>query len=179
MRILVALALVSCLLVGCGAGQDLKLNDISLLSNICQEEQVGEQMYWAIWTIRPSKAVTIDHVALSPAQHPKVLIVETLAETRNAGGIAGQPWVHDQSPGEVPKGHSFDAWLGIRSAADLPIQAHEQVTFGLVLKPLQVGITSWKGLAVYYNGGSTVIPTTLRLDVRKMIKGKCSVPNQA
>jgi hypothetical protein len=179
-RLLVILALLTCLLVGCGAGQGVKLNDISYVSNECQEELVGHPMYWAIWTIKPSKAVTIDHVALSPTRHPKVQIVETVAETRNAGGIGGQPWPQVQAPsfGDIPKGHSFDGWLGIRPASHLAIAAHEQVTFGLVLRPQTVGITSWKGLSVYYNGTSTLIPTTLSLDVKTKIHGRCTVPNQ-
>jgi hypothetical protein len=87
-RILVTLALAGCFLTGCG-GQGVKLNDISYLANICQVEVVGPPMLWAIWTIKPSEAVTIDHVSLSPARQPKVEIVKALAETRNAGGIAG------------------------------------------------------------------------------------------
>jgi hypothetical protein len=179
-RLLVTLILATCFLVGCG-GQDVKLENISFAHAQCQEELVGRQMYWAIWTIKPSKAVTIDRVALTPTEHPKVRIVKELAETRNAGAIGGQPWPQVKSPsfGAIPKGHSFDGWLGIRPATHLRIALHEQVTFGLVIKPLAVGVTNWKGLEVYFDGTSTLIPTTLGVDAKTKIKGSCTLPNPA
>jgi hypothetical protein len=60
------------------------------------------------------------------------------------------------------------------------VKAHEQVTFGFAIKPVEIGITSWKGLnVVYYNGTSTLIPRQLKLDVRAEAKGSCTAPRPA
>jgi hypothetical protein len=174
-RCLAALALVVCLIAGCSGSQGVKLRDSSKVTSFCQVEAVGVPMFWAVWTIKPSKAVTIDRVSLTPSRQPKVQIVKELAETRNSGGSAGEPWVGDDiSPGGIPKGQTFDGWLGIRSADDLHVRAHEQVTFGFAIKPVQLGITTWKGLDVYYESTSSLIPTSLTLDVRRVVKGNCA-----
>lgn len=164
-RSLAILILAVGLLVGCGRTV-VKLKDISLDRRFCQSEMVGQPYYVAIWTIKPLAAVTIDRIALDPARpHPDVKLITQIAETRNAGGIAGQPWPAIKTDGgAAPKGQNFDSWFGIRPPDGLHIRAHQQVTFGLVVEPTKTGNTTWNGLRVYYDGTSTLIPTALGLN---------------
>jgi hypothetical protein len=99
--VVLALILIAFLLAACGGqGDNVKLVNASFLTKACQAELIDHPMYWAIWTIKPSAAVTIDHVSLQPSQpHPAVRFITTNAQTRNAGGIGGEPWVNNQSPG--------------------------------------------------------------------------------
>jgi hypothetical protein len=95
------------------------------------------------------------------------LIVETVVGNNLGGG--NLPWKNNRLVGLG----SYTRGKDVRPAAGAHIAAHQESTFGVIFEPEATGSYCWKGLRVYCNGTSTVIPTSLGILGSNNPKAKC------
>lgn len=146
-------------LVGCSSESAVNFGDANEVGGACTPAKLGVASYWANWVVKPNASVVIDHVALVPAGDVSdATLIGMFAETRHAGGVEGAPWDGGLVPGLAPRGHSFRDWVALRSPVHLRISAHQQVTFAAVIRFDGTTRAHWKGLRLYYNGTSHLVP---------------------
>jgi len=158
--LLVAAALVACLLAGCG-GPYAKLTNYSMGTGASGCEYPNKPYYWGIWSVEASRPTTITGAKLDPPNQAGLRVVKKFVETKNSGGGGNFIYSKANMQDGVPKGYTYDQWTGVEPIAKAAIPAHKKVTFDVILEPERVGTWKFKGLRVYWDHTSKLIPTIL------------------
>lgn len=178
-RLLLPVLVVALLASACGR-VPVKFENLSLPQQFCQSILPDTPMLYAAWVIRPSRAFTVERMALVPTHQPGVRLVKQFVETRNSAGEFGGEWVHNRTDG-VPLRWNYDRYLGVRLPNGLKVRVHQQIVFSVVLDALHVGYWKWKGLRVYHDGTSTLLLPAIAISVthnadNPKVKSPCKIP---
>lgn len=133
----------------------VQFQNVSEPKQYCQVLGPNVPSLYAGWAIRPSRAFTVQGMELDRPHQAGVRVIRQFVETRNSDGQYGSPWGDRERM--MPKGWTFDRWLGVRPPNGLRVRAHQQVVFSVVVNFSRPEHVQWKGLRVYHDGTSTVL----------------------